>query len=289
MKFLKPLMTFVPLFLACSHTPKMDDLAKTGSLELEDSRNGNSGFNLGTSLSSVPDESTVDLTHASPGGKFIGVYEEIQVRAPERGLVGNFKIYDISENVVLFDKSIVNTSKTKEVELGSASEKVQSDLFVLAEKRIKEFGLLKLSSNPRFAEANVELIKRYDGYYTNEGSHRRDSIFWNNRTYEFEVGNTKAPITMSAQCRQINNPDNKLSINGKTVFEDNRQPSSAECPSTLGLHMIYSVRGHLVFILKNLSNKVSTHEQRSYTIPVWDMSKIHGAPTATAATAPEAE
>ncbi len=276
MKLITTLFAAIPFLFACTHTAKpAAENTKANSYELPETASSFSSLNLETALSVVPDESTVDITHVSPGGKTIGVYEEIQVRSPERGIVGNFKIYDISENVVLFDKSIVHTfKKDKELHLESISEKVQTDLFTLAEKRIKDLYLLHIASNPRFAEKNIELIKKYDGYYTNEGSHRRDSIFWNNRTYSFEVGNSKAPVTMSKQCLQINNPDNKLSINGNVVFEDNRQPSSVECPSTLGLHLIYSVRGHLVFILKNLSTKVSMHEPRSYTIPVWDMGKI---------------
>lgn len=281
------LILAVPMSVACTHSAKKDaDKNTTGSFELKDTGSPHpSSFNLDSAISAIPDESTVDITHASPGGKFIAVYEETQVRSPERGVVGNLKIYDISENILLFDKSIVHTSRdNKEIDLEPASDKVQSDLHALAEKRIKELGLLKLDSNPLFAQKTVELIKRYDGYYTNEGSHRRDSIFWNDRTYEFEVGDSKAPVTMSNSCRALNNPDNKLSINGKVVFGEGRQPASADCPSTLGLHMIYSVRGKLVFILKNLSTKVSMHEQRGYTVPVWDMSKIN-APTNAAAMA----
>lgn len=274
-------LALVPFFFACTHATKQQTDSKTGSFELEEKK-PSSSFSL-DSVSAIPDESTIDLTHVSPGGKFIAVYEETQVRSPERGVVGNLKIYDISENVLLFDKSIVHASKdNKEIDFESASDKAQSDLFTLAEKRIKELGLLRLANNPRFSEANVELIKRYDGYYTNEGSHRRDSIFWNDRTYNFEVGDSKAPVTMSKQCMQLNNPDNKLSINGKVVFQDTRQPASTECPSTLGLHMIYSIRGHLVFILKNLSTKVSMHEQRSYTVPVWDMGKVNSNAAAVA-------
>lgn len=285
MKLSLAILTTLPLFLACSHSPKSQSSSlPKNSLELAETTKSFSSLNLETALSAVPDEASVDITHVSPGGKTIGVYEEIQVRSPERGIVGNFKIYDISENILLFDKSIVHTFKNdKEIHLESLSEKVQNDLFTLAEKRIKDLYLLQLSSNPRFAEKNIELIKRYDGYYTNEGSHRRDSIFWNNRTYSFEIGDSKAPVTMSKQCLQINNPDNKLSINGKVMFHDDRQPSSVECPSTLGLHMIYSVRGRLVFILKNLSNAVSMHEQRSYTIPVWDMDKIDRNPASETA------
>lgn len=276
MKLSLTVLCSLPLFIACSHSGQSASLkTPTSSYELPETAKSFSSLNLETAISDVPDEASVDITHVSPGGKTIGVYEEIQVRAPERGIVGNFKIYDISENTLLFDKSIVHTFKNnKEIQLESLSEKVQTDLFTLAEKRIKDLYLLRLANNPRFAEKNIELIKRYDGYYTNEGSHRRDSIFWNNRTYSFEIGDSRAPVTMSKQCLKINNPDNKLSINGKVVYNDDRQPSSVECPSTLGLHMIYSVRGHLVFILKNLSTNVSMHEQRSYTIPVWDMSTI---------------
>lgn len=283
MKKLAAILMVIPMSVACTHsTKKVDSPINTArSLELkEDAQNTTGSYGL----SPVADESTVDISHVAPGGKVIAIYEETQVRSPERGVIGNLKIYDISENVVLFDKSIVHTSKpSKDIEIESASEKVKNDLYTLADKRFKEFGLLKLDSNPLFSQKNVELIKRYDGYYSNEGSHRRDSIFWNERTYEFEIGNSKSPVTMSKSCQQLNNPDNKLSINGKVVFEDSRQPSSLECPSTLGLHMIYSVRGHLVFLLKNLSTKVATHEQRSYMIPVWDMSKINRTPAAAPA------
>lgn len=288
MKQLASLLLVFPLSVACTHAAKKADggIHTASSLELKDETSHSGSFNLGTSLSTVPDESTVDITHVAPGGKIIAIYEEIQVRSPERGVIGNLKIYDISENVVLFDKSVVHTSKaSKDIDLESASDKAKNDLYTLADKRFKDFGLLKLDSNPLFSQKNVELIKRYDGYYTNEGSHRRDSIYWNDRTYEFEVGDSKAPVTMSAACRQLNNPDSKLSINGKVVFNDSRQPSSTECPSTLGLHMVYSIRGHLVFILKNLSSKVASHEQRSYMIPVWDMSKVNRTPAQAPATA----
>lgn len=278
------LLLVLPLSVACTHSAKRanEPINTSNSLELKDDRRDPNSLSLEGTLSMVPDEATVDISHVAPGGKVIAVYEETQVRSPERGVIGNLKIYDISENVVLFDKSVVHTSKpSKEIDLESASDKAKNDLFALADKRFKEFGMLRLDSNPLFTQKNVELIKRYDGYYTNEGSHRRDSIYWNDRTYQFEIGNPKSPVTMSKACRQINNPDNKLAINGKVVFEDSRQPSSDECPSTLGLHMIYSVRGHLVFLLKNLSSKVATHEQRSYMIPVWDMSKVNRTPAAT--------
>lgn len=279
MKTLASLLILIPMGVACSHSAKQTDgtINTSSSLELKEDSKAATGYGL----SAVPDESVADISHVAPGGKVIAVYEETQVRSPERGVIGNLKIYDISENVLLFDKSIVHTSKpSKEIDLESASEKVKNDLYALADKRFKEFGLLKLDSNPLFSQKNVELIKRYDGYYTNEGSHRRDSIYWNDRTYEFEVGDSKAPVVMSAACRQINNPDNKLSINGKVIHDESRHIASKDCPSTLGLHMIYSIRGRLVFILKNLSAKVAAHEQRSYMIPVWDMSKVNRTPAA---------
>jgi hypothetical protein len=260
---------------ACTHgEKKKDNYTKASSFELKQEDKGQS-YSLSGALSPVPDEASVELTHVAPGGKFIGIYEETQVRSPNRGVVGTFKIYDISENIVLFDKSVVHVSKADDIDFESASVKAQKDLETLAEKRIKETGLLKLESNPRFTEANVELIKKYDGYYSTDGSSRRDSIFWNDRTYEFEIGNPKTPVmNTSANCKNYNNPDYQLTINGKTVFNDGRQPSAASCPSTLALHQIYSIRGHLLFILKNQSSTVSMHEQKSYTIPVWDMSKI---------------
>lgn len=235
MKNLATVIIGVSMF-ACAHGEKSGDNSsyskKEDSFELKPVDKGPS-YSLSGTLSTVPDESSADLAYVAPGGKYIGVYEETQLRSPQRGVIATLKIYDISENILLFDKSVVHYSKDDDLDFTSASDKAKNDLETLADKRIKELGLLRLASNPRFAEKNVELIKKYDDYYSSEGSSRHDSIFWNDGTYEFTIGNPKAPIVGTTEiCKNTNNPDYQITINGKTISDDGRHPSSTTCPST---------------------------------------------------------
>lgn len=222
------------------------------------------------------DNSLVNITHASPGGLFIGFFEEV-TQDGSGFPVASFRIIDMKKNEYVFDKTMVNqdieTPGQNEVK---AAMKLRRDLLILASDKIKELGLLDLSKNPLFAEKYVMLIKKYiqDQEYGQETFGTKDEILFDDKTYAVELKTVNATRENFVNqqnfsfCQQFTPKMYTVVVNGQEIHKDTTIPASRYCPFSYGLHMAYNINGRLLLFVRYQRPGFEGADYRTITVVV---------------------